>query len=139
MKVILKDNQRYIIRIDRGEEVFASLLGFAKQQNITAASFNGIGACGELELGVYSPASKSYTRQTITEQLEIISLIGSIALSAKKPALHVHGSFSRRDLSMLGGHVFKAVISATCEIFLTKFDGEMTRQLDSDLNLNLLI
>jgi len=138
MKVILKDNQRYIIRIDKGEEVFASLLEFAKQYDIGAAAFSGIGACGELEIGVYDPATKSYAKQTIAEQLEIISLIGNIALSAGRPALHVHGSFSRNDLSMLGGHVFKAAVSATCEIFLTKLDGEMTRRLDSDLNLNLL-
>ncbi len=138
MKVILKDNQRYIIRIDKGEEVFAGFLEFARQYDIDAASFTAIGACGELEIGVYDFAAKSYTKQVITEQLEIVSLIGNIALSAGKPALHVHGSFSRRDLSMLGGHVFKAVISATCEIFLIKLDGEMSRGLDSDLNLNLL-
>ena len=47
--------------------------------------------------------------------------------------------FSRTDFTVLGGHVFKAVVSATAEIFVLKLEGEMKRELNVDVNLNLLV
>jgi predicted DNA-binding protein with PD1-like motif len=138
MEVILRDNRRYILRIDKGEEVFSSLLEFADRQNVLAAAFQGIGACGEVEMGDFDLKTKTYNKHTIKENLEIISLIGNIAVLDNKPALHAHGSFGRPDLSVLGGHVFKVVVSVTCEIFLIKLDGDLQRNPDKDSNLNLL-
>ena len=61
------------------------------------------------------------------------------ARTCGRPAsLHAHGSFGRTDFSVIGGHVFKLVTLATCEIFLIKLDGEMKRKNNPDLQLNLL-
>jgi uncharacterized protein len=138
MKVILQDQRRYVLRFDKGEEVIAGLLAFAGENSITAASFQGIGACSEVELGYYYTESKSYGKKHVAEDLEIVSLAGNIGVLAGQPILHAHGSFGRQDFTMLGGHVFKVTASATCEIFIIKLQGELVRERNERLNLNLL-
>jgi hypothetical protein len=79
MKTILKDGRRYILRFDKGEEVFAKLLEFAATENISAASFNAIGACSEVELGYFNINLKDYRKKPFYEEMEMVSLIGNIA------------------------------------------------------------
>jgi len=138
MKAILQDHNHYILRFDKGEEVVAGLTAFAKEQGIFAAAFFGIGACGSLDLAYYDLNHKNYITKTFTEDLEIVSLNGNIAVKEDKPVIHVHGQFGRADFSALAGHVMKLAVSVTCEVFLTKLEGKMARELNSDFNLNLL-
>lgn len=138
MKVILKDNRRYILRFDKGEEILAKLSEFLEAEKITAASFNAIGACGEIELGYFNINLKDYRKKPFYEELEIVSLSGNTAMAEGKPVMHAHGMFSRTDFSTLGGHVFKILVSVTCEVFLIKLDGQVNRKLDEATNLKLL-
>ena len=138
MKIVLKDNRRYILRFDKGEEVFIQLQEFLMQENIAAAAFNAIGACGEIEVGYFNINLKDYRKKPFYEELEIVSLIGNSVMSEGKPMVHAHGMFSRADFTTLGGHVFKLVVSVTCEMFLIKLDGQMNRKLDEGTNLKLL-
>jgi uncharacterized protein len=139
MNVILQDNRRYVLRFDKGEDVFTGLSAFADAHHVSAAAFQGIGACSEAEIGDFDVATKSYRKHPVKENLEIVSLIGNISMLEGKPAIHMHGSLSRADLSVVGGHIFKLVVSITCEIFLIKLEGGLKREMDSDLGLNLLI
>jgi len=138
MKMILQDNRRYILRFDKGEEVFAGLAEFAAKNQIQAAVFWGIGTVSEAELGFYNSFLKQYRSKPMLENFEIISLIGNISMLDGKPSLHAHGSFGRTDFSVIGGHVFKLVTLATCEIFLIKLDGTLERKNNPELNLNLM-
>jgi hypothetical protein len=138
MKVILQNHHYFVLRFDKDEEVLSLLSDYLLQNNISACHFTGIGACATVELGLYNPHLKEYKKKLILDNLEILSLIGNGGILEGKPFLHVHGSFGRIDLSTLGGHVFKLVVSATCEIFLIKLEGTLERKLNSDMNLNLL-
>ncbi len=138
MKIILQDSRRYVLRFDKGEEVFAGLTEFASKNQVQAATFWGIGTVSEADLGFYNSFLKQYRSKPILENFEILSLIGNISMLDGKPSLHAHGSFGRTDFSVVGGHVFKLVTLATCEIFLIKLDGEMRRKNNPDLQLNLL-
>ena len=140
MKVILQDNNNYILRFDKGETVFQGLADFMSSQQISACNFSGIGSCSNVELGFYNPFLKEYKKKPYIDEMEIISLTGngSILDSDKKPTIHAHGIFGRIDFTVLGGHVFEIVVLATCEIFLTKLNGTMTRKNNPELNLNLL-
>lgn len=39
---------------------------------------------------------------------------------------------------VFGGHLNRAVVSATCEMIVTVIDGEIDRYADADVGLNLL-
>lgn len=138
MKAVLQDNRRYILRFDKGESVFSELSAFAKDNQIQAASFEGVGSASEIKLGYYNSFLKEYRAKPFVENLEIISLSGNLSLNGNDIAIHAHGSFGRTDFTMIGGHVFGITVLATCEIFLIKLEGKMERKEDSELKLNLL-
>jgi uncharacterized protein len=139
MKVILQDNQRYVLRFDKDEELFASLSEFLTAQNIGASTFTAIGSSSTMELGYYNPNLKQYRNKRFLENLEIISLIGNTGMQDGKPAIHVHGMFGRTDFTTVGGHVQKLTVLATCEVHLIKLEGSMERKNNADYNLNLLV
>jgi len=138
MKISLQDNRRFVLRFDKGEEVVGGLAGFLKEQNFTAAAFFGIGTASEIELGYFNPHLKSYRKKPFFEDVEILSLQGNGGVLSGQPAIHAHGSFGRTDFTTFGGHVFKLVALATCEIFLIHLDGALERKNNPDFNLDLL-
>jgi hypothetical protein len=139
MKVVLQDSRRYILRFDKGEEVLEGLQRFMKEQTISACAFFGVGACSEIELGFFNTHLKNYRKKPFTQDMEIISFSGNGGLMDGETVLHAHGSFGGTDFTIIGGHVFKLVVSITCEIFLIHLDGALERKLNSDFNLNLLV
>lgn len=138
MKLILKDNRRYMLRFDKGEEVFAKLAEFLAEEKIDNCVFNAIGAVSEIELGYFNDHLKEYRRKPYYEALEVISLMGNACMADGQPSVHAHGMFGRTDFTTLGGHVFKLLVSVTCEMFLIKLDGQMARKHNEEFNLKLL-
>ncbi len=139
MKVILQDQPRYILRFDKGEDVIVGIAQFLKNQKIGACSISGIGSCSSIELGYYNSHLKEYRKKPFFEELEILSFLGNGSIKDGEPLVHAHGVFSQTDFTVMGGHVFKAVVSATAEIFIIKLEGEMKRELNAEFNLNLLV
>jgi hypothetical protein len=43
-----------------------------------------------------------------------------------------------RDNNVYAGHLNKAVVSATCEMFIHVIDGAVDRKLNEEVGLNLL-
>jgi uncharacterized protein len=138
MKLLLKDNRRYFLRFDIGEELVKSLQDFLISEKISSASLQGIGSCSEVVLGFYNSKSKEYEKTVLKEDLEVVSLLGNVSVMENRPATHIHGVFSGKDFASKSGHVFSLVVSATCEIFLINLEGELNRGLNSEFNLNLL-
>lgn len=138
MKIIQTDGHTMLLRFDRGDEVVSFLEKIAEEHNIGAGYFQAIGACGELTISFYDLETQAYLDQTYTEDLEILSLLGNIAMFQHKPLVHAHGTFGRRDYSTIGGHVKRMVVSATCEMNLTTLSRPIERSHDADTGLNLI-
>ena len=138
MKVILQDGRSQVLRFDKGEEVIAGLQNHMNEHRISACVFSGIGSCSEMELGYYNSHIKDYRRKPFLDGMEILSFSGNGGMKEGAPIVHAHGLFSGTDFAVIGGHVFKLVVSATCEIFLQTLAGEITRSQNADFNLNLL-
>jgi predicted DNA-binding protein with PD1-like motif len=141
MKIIIQDNRRFILRFDENEPVLQGLADFLAAQKIEACAFNGLGTVVSVELGFYNSHLKEFRKKPFIEDFEVVSLTGNGALLAAdgKPIVHAHGVFSRIDFSLIGGHIFELLAGATCEIFITKIEGGMKRDMNSDFNLNLLV
>lgn len=52
----------YIVRIDRGEEILESLAKVCKAEHILLGTLNGLGAVGEVTLGVFNRDIFAYER-----------------------------------------------------------------------------
>jgi len=138
MHIVLQDQSLYIVRFDKGEDLFLELPKFLAEAKITAAGFTGMGTCAGVELGFYNEFLKEYRKKPFMENMEIVSLIGNASMLGGKPVVHIHGSFSRNDFTLIAGHVFKLVVLATCEIYLSKMEGVAERKMNPAFNLNLL-
>lgn len=74
------DGTRHVLVFDKGDEVVEQLLAFAKQEQVTAASFSGIGAFSDVTLGFFERERKDYKRIPLAEQVEVLTLAGDIAV-----------------------------------------------------------
>lgn len=138
MPTISKQQNKYLLRFDKGQELFQELIDFCEKNNINAGFFYGLGACQEVELAWYNLENKKYTNKIIKQKLEIISLFGNIAKLKNKLIIHAHSSFSNKNMQVLAGHLNKLVVAATCEIYLQVFDCEIQREYSQEIGLNLL-
>lgn len=119
-----------------GDDVQAALLAFAKKNQVAAAHFVAIGAVREPVVGWLDPDKKQYKLLTLAEQVEVLTLSGDIALSSKgTPAVHTHAVFGRSDGSAWGGHLIKATVAPTLEVFLTQFPEPLQKQPDPALGI----
>ena len=128
----------FVVRIDRGEEVLISLKNFILKEKIKLASITGIGAADEVTVGLYDVASKKYYSTSFHKDLEITALTGNITAKDGEPYIHLHVSLSDIEGKAYGGHLNKAVIGGTCELFIHTLDGTAERMFDNETGLNII-
>src|SRR4029079_15256776 len=87
---------------DTGDEVLSPLLAFATRQQVTAARFSAIGAFREATLGYFDWASKQYEKIPVREQVEVLSLVGDVALEGDAPTVHEHVVVGKHPRSTRG-------------------------------------
>lgn len=128
----------YVIRLEKGERVIERLLELCEKEKVKAGYFNGLGAVSEAELGHYDLGKKEYSSKKLSGQYEIASFHGNISEMSGKSYVHAHIVVGDSGFSSWSGHLKEAVISATCEIFLTKLDTAIRRKKEEETGLNLL-
>lgn len=116
--------------LDRGDEVMASLQRFATEHNLIASRLTAIGAFESATLGYFDWEAKAYERIPVNEQVEVLSLVGDIALDGAKPKVHAHAVLGRRDGSTVGGHLLEARVRPTLEVMLVDSPEYLRRQCD---------
>lgn len=81
-----------------GDELAEGLLQLAKEQKLSSASFEAVGALSSVRLAWFSWESKRYEASvTLDEQVELLSLIGDIALKDGQPVVHAHAVIGKKD------------------------------------------
>jgi hypothetical protein len=133
----VKTSEGFILRLERGEELFTELLAFAKKENITAGILHGIGAMSGIEVGYYNLKTKEYSFKKLNEPLEVVSMTGNAALVDGEPFFHIHAVFSDIELKCYGGHVKSGIVHVTMEIFFRPYSTRVVRELDENIGLKL--
>ncbi len=135
MEYIRKNDVIYL-RLEKGEEIISSLCELSEKENISSASVTGIGATDDVTVGVFLTKTKQYKQNTYNSDFEITSLTGTITRKDLLPYIHIHCSFANLK-ECFGGHLNRAVVSATAEIVITVFDGIVGRKFNENIGLNL--
>ncbi len=134
-----KLNNKYIIRLEKAEEILKTLTAFCEKNNIKAGFISGIGGTDNVSLKYYDLKEKKYLSKTFEgKNFEILSMQGNISLVDNKPFLHIHMTCGDSDYSVFGGHCESAIISITGEIVIEVLDTVLTRKLDEEFQLNFL-
>jgi uncharacterized protein len=123
---------------DQGDEVMATLQAFAAEHNLMASRFTAIGAFERATLGYFDWDTKEYERIPVDEQVEVVSIVGDIALDGNKPKVHAHAVLGRRDGSTLGGHLLEATVRPTLEVVLTESPAYLRRVCDPRSGIALI-
>lgn len=127
----------FFIRLDPSEEILESLEAFAEKEQIALAEISGIGALKELDICVYDTAEKVYHNNHYEEAMELLSLSGTLTQKDGTPYLHLHAAAGMGNGEAVGGHLKRAVISATGEIVLRVIPGKVDRKFSEAVGLNL--
>ena len=127
----------YVVRIDRGEEILASLTALCRQEDIRLASVDALGAVDHAVVSVYDVPTKTFYRKEFNEAMEISSLCGTVSRKDGEVYIHLHATLCDKNLAAHGGHANELRVSATCEMVVRTLPGEVGRRLDDGIGLNL--
>ncbi len=135
-----KTEKGHIIKLERGEELIATLTQYCADANIQNAVFQGIGAVERVKIGYYDLGTREYFFRDEPGVFEVASMQGNVALVEGKPFIHAHAVLSRCDntLECIGAHIKEAYVAVTLEIFLTPLDSAIERKHDDSIGLKLL-
>ena len=128
----------FALVFDTGDEVVSGLLGFAKNHHLNGSHFTAIGAFSDVVVGYFDWETKEYKRIPLPEQVEVLSLVGDIALNQGEPQVHAHVVVGKADGTAHGGHLMEAHVRPTLEVVLVESPQHLQRQSDPESGLALI-
>lgn len=132
-----KFDDKIVVRIDKGEEIIEKIKEIALKENIKLANINALGATNDFTVGVYKVDEKKYYSNEFKGNFEIVSLTGTINTMNGEFYTHIHMSAGNGKGEVFGGHLNRAIVSATCELIINIIDGKVDRYYDEEIGLNL--
>lgn len=75
---------------------------------------------------------------SLDEQVELLSLIGDVALGDGEPQVHAHAVVGKRDGTAHGGHLLQARVRPTCEVVLTESPTHLRKEFDASAGIALI-
>ena len=117
----------YYVRLDKGDEVVASVLEICRAEHVESATFSGIGGCSEAQIQTFIPEAGEFEVRSLSGMLELVSLNGNV-ISDDQGELHyhAHAAFAYKngdEHHVAAGHVKSITISYTGEIELRPVIG----------------
>jgi predicted DNA-binding protein with PD1-like motif len=142
MKVQLLSNgeqlKEYAVIFAEGDEAFAGMQAFAEQYHVASAHFTAIGGLKRGTLGWFDTQREMFKKIPIDSQVEVLSMIGDIAMYKDKPVVHAHMVVGTSDGSARGGHLLEAIVWPTLEVMVTVDPIAMKKAFDPQTRLTLI-
>jgi hypothetical protein len=127
-----------IYSLKPGTGLIDGLLAIAKREKIKTAKVEAIGGVNRLRIAYFNRRTKKYEEHEYDEFFEVTGLIGNITLKDGEPFLHLHGTFGRRDMSVIGGHVISGTVFPVLEAAITPTANRALRRFDENMGLNVI-
>jgi predicted DNA-binding protein with PD1-like motif len=133
-----KGLKTFALVFGKDEELKEPLLEFAAQNALSAAQITAIGAFAAVTLGYFDRLAKTYRQIPLLEQVEVLSLVGNIALQDGKPRLHAHVVVGKADGTAHGGHFLHGTVWPTLEMVVSETPQHLHRRPDDETGLALI-
>ena len=133
-----KFGNTYLVRMDVGEEIVEQLKALCRDENIRLAQVDAIGAVRQAVIGVYDLEEQAYHREDLEGIMEIAGLQGSVTRMNGEVYPHLHVTVAGQDNRVHAGHVIGLIVGATCEMFVRVLDGEVSRERDKQIGINII-
>ncbi len=129
----------FALVFDTGDEFMSELTSFAKDNDLSAANLTALGAFSDAALGYFDIEKKEYDKIPVEEQVEVLSLVGTIAPKEDgEPQVHAHVVLGRSDGTTRGGHLLEAHVRPTLEVVLVESPEHLQRITDEKTGLPLI-
>jgi predicted DNA-binding protein with PD1-like motif len=143
MKSVVLDEQHgartFALILDKEDEARTGLTAFAQQHGVAGAHFTAVGGFSRAVLGYFDRQRKEYARIPIDEQVEVLSLVGDVALKPDGgPEVHAHVVVGRSDGTTLGGHLLEGVVWPTLEVIVSDSPRHLRKTHDPETGLALI-
>ncbi len=123
---------------DKGDEVIGGLTAFARENGLDSSHFTAIGAFERATLAYFDRTSKEYKELPIDEQVEVLSLVGDVALKDGEPEIHAHVVVGTSEGAARGGHILEAKVWPTLEVIVTESPRHLRKVHDEETGLALI-
>jgi len=134
-----RNGKTFAVIFDTDDEVMGGLAEFAKREGLAGSHFTAIGAFRDVTLGYFDWDKKDYLKVPLREQVEVLSLVGDVALDERGgPKVHAHVVVGRRDGTAHGGHLIEAHVRPTLEVVLVESPRHLQRRHDPASGLALI-
>ncbi len=134
-----RDQKTFALVLDTGDEFMSELTSFAKDKDLDASSLTALGAFSDARLGYFDMKRKEYEKIPVEEQVEVLSLVGTIAPKDDgEPQIHAHVVLGKADGTPRGGHLLEAHVRPTLEVVLTEPPEHLQRRIDEKTGLPLI-
>jgi predicted DNA-binding protein with PD1-like motif len=139
-KVVVEGQERtFVLILDPAEEAFQAVSKFADREHITGASVTAIGAFQRARVGWFDFDAKRYRPIAVSEQCEVLSLMGDIAQGDDgKASVHLHAVLGLSDGSVRGGHLLEGIVRPTLEVTIVETAAQLRRKKHPELGIALI-
>ena len=124
----------YAVRLRRGSDLLQSIKEFCIKNEIKAGVLlSGVGCVTKARVRDASGVNIV----DIDEHMEIVSLMGTVS----EKRCHLHVSFAKENLSVVGGHLVEGcIINTTCELVIGEMENYVYDvEFDEETGYNELI
>lgn len=100
---------------------------------------SAIGAFSQAKVGWFDFSAENYKSIDVTEQCEVLSLLGDVAQGDDgKASLHLHAVLGLQDGMVRGGHLLSGSVRPTLEVTITETVVHLRRKKRPDLGIALI-
>ncbi len=129
----------FVVVLGKDEPFITTLTDFAERHNLAGSHFTAIGSFRDVILEFFDPDKMGYKEIPVDEQVEVLSLMGNIALDEEdQPKVHAHVVLGWSDGSAIGGHIKEAHVWPTLEVLAVEEPRYLKRRIDPETGLALI-
>lgn len=128
----------HFVKLDKDEDVIDKITSYINTLETPSATLSAIGVLKEIELGYYDLHAGKYIVKIIEDDMELLSFSGNVGVLNGKAHPHIHVVLAGKDFNCIGGHLLKAKVGVTCELFINTMGSKLERLYDDNIKLNLL-
>lgn len=127
----------YLMVLRQGDDILKKLEEFAIAENIPSANFTGMGFVN-VQFGFFDANTKKYLPKDF-RNVEMASMLGSIAWQNGKVSIHTHGVAGDNKFNAYAGHILSGTVSTgSLEVMITPHDKKLERKFEEGLGANVL-
>jgi predicted DNA-binding protein with PD1-like motif len=148
MKVkLLNDHEGhrvFAVVLEAGEDFCDGMLAFGRQYHLGASQLSATGGLSQATLGYLDRQSGSIREIPVADQVEVLSLTGTITRSSDvtadglEPRVHAAVVLGRYDGTTLGGRLVRGTVWPALEILVSESPKYLHRRTDETTGLPLI-